>query len=211
MSAPSAVSVSDAVVLETLTMRGFADFRSSGRNACVTVTTPNTLTSNRSRRSVTVVSAAGAPLKIPALLTRTSRRPWVSCTCSTAALTLSGSVTSSWIAVTGPPAPASLLASSAGAPRPPARGPAPPPPPAVEVPAAEHDGQAPAGELACGLLAQPLVAARHQHELAHDASPNVWQYIATVLSDLANSIQGTGQPGGQLGGAPVVDYQRRHG
>lgn len=71
--------------------RGSSDFRSKGRNASVTLAAPMTLTFSTSRR---LSRLDGSWLRIPALLTRTSRWPYFVAKLSAAASTDLSSVTS---------------------------------------------------------------------------------------------------------------------
>src|SRR5690242_14117308 len=84
----------DPRLLPTLTTTGLADFASTGRNACVVRTRPNTLVSYSERISSAVTSPVGTHgwSITPALLTSTSSAPTV----STAASTDESSVMSSW-------------------------------------------------------------------------------------------------------------------
>ena len=73
----SALRLREPNPLETLTMRPWPDFLSSGRKALVTRNTPNTLVSKVCWKASTVNSEAGIQSSaMPALFTRMSRRPW---------------------------------------------------------------------------------------------------------------------------------------
>ena len=95
------------------TIRGCADWRSAGRKAFVTPTTPNTFVSYTQRKLSTVsLSGVLSSSEMPALLTRMSRAgTWFA-----AAAMLAASVTSSTSGLVPPP-----ISATARSPRPASR------------------------------------------------------------------------------------------
>src|ERR1700751_2916187 len=115
----SLCAVIEPTSLETLTIRAAGERRSSGSIALVTATTPNTLISYTARMSSRSVWLGGYPrretLAVPALLTRTSKRPNSASTQSAASWMDFWSVISSWTKSAA--APSSRRARSASRPR----------------------------------------------------------------------------------------------
>ncbi|CAA9480930.1 MAG: hypothetical protein AVDCRST_MAG30-792, partial [uncultured Solirubrobacteraceae bacterium] len=102
----SSWAASEPIVDETFTTRGAGERSSSGRKPSMTATAPKTFVSYVSRNSAVLTgpaSPAVASGRMPALLTRTSRRPAARSIVAAASATEPADRTSSWTAVASPP------------------------------------------------------------------------------------------------------------